>query len=185
MYTEIQKKISNLTFSKQLLFGISCIKRINMRIDELLVSTKSITAMAYLNELIDKIFIECSEEHFDRISGLLSIEDSSQLEHLIPDTDEDGSNESVLLQNAAIGVAYCLDFIKECNNNYIYYCSLKAIETVDIIALAVLNVDSSELMIGTEVAIQNKLLDAIADIKDDLDGIKTFKDSILQFKMEV
>lgn len=185
MYPEIQKKISSLPPNKQLLFGISCIKRITISIDEYLISPKSITTIAYLNTLIDEVFIGCSLELFDKTNNRLRVDHSSLLDQLIPDTDEDGSHEAVLLQNAAIGVAYCLDFTKAYNHSYIYYCSMKAIETVDTIALGILNVNSSDLMLSQEVGIQNQLLDAIVNLKDDIEGIKAFKDSLLQLKMAV
>lgn len=182
MYSEIQKKIFSLPPNKQLLFGVSCIKRINIRIEEYLVNPKNLVIVAYLNKLIDEVFIRCSLEQFDKINDLISIHDSSLLDQLIPDTDEDGSNEIVLLRNTIIGVAYCLDFIRECNCNYICYCSMKAIETVDVIALGIQNLSSSDLSVSKELAIQNAMLDAILDMGGNLERIKEF---ISQFKMEV
>lgn len=186
MDKKIENKILQLQPNKQLLFGISCVKRMEASLINYLINKEEAQSSFIVNKLIDKIFFNCTFEHFKQIYNVISTKNNDFIEELIPDTDDDGSNEAVLAQNTSIALAYCFDFIKENNSKFIDYCSQKAVDSVDVIALGILNLKSSDLLISKELAIQNQLLDIINDMKKNFDStdIDKFKQTISRFKIE-
>lgn len=183
---QIQNRILNLSPNKQLLFGVSCVIRMQVYLERYLISKGQFSSFAIIRNLIDKTLFRCAMDQFNQIVKNTNIEDIHLIEQIIPDTDEDGSNEAVLAQNAAIALAYCLDFTEENNVDFINYCRLKAIETADIIALGILNLENSDSLVSKELAVQSLVLDIINYMKRDFNSmdIQEFKQIITQFKME-
>ena len=133
MEKTIEDSILALSPNKQLLFGISCVIRMESFLESYLISTDKRSRFVPISQLTDKVLFNCTLELFNQIETRISCDDIKLVEQIIPDTDEDGRNEAVLAQNAAIALAYCLDFIKENDAKYIRYCAIKLIETADII----------------------------------------------------
>lgn len=185
MDEKIKNKILKLLPNKQLLFGVSCVKRMEANLENYLINSGDASIFAIVSKLTDKIFFSCTLDQFNQIEELVSADDMELIEQIIPDTDENGSNEAVLAQNAAIALAYCLDFTKENNVDFINYCGLKVVETVDVIAFNILNLENSDLLISKELAIQNQVLKIINNMKSDFDSIdiEKFKLIVTQFKM--
>ena len=178
--------ILTLSPNKQLLFGISCVIRMESFLENYLISTNKRCRFDAISQLTDKMLFNCTQELFNQIETSVSSDDIKLVEQIIPDTDEDGRNEAVLAQNAAIALAYCLDFIKENDAKYIDYCAVKVIETVDIIALSNKRMSNSDAFISQELTTQKQLLRMIHDmnIGFDLIELNKFKQKIMQLKVE-
>ena len=159
MNKQIKNKILKLSPNKQLLFGISCVKRMEANLLNYLISNGEILSSSFVSKLIEKVY-NSTLNKFNQINETINASDIELIEQLIPDTDIDGgSDEVVLAQNAAIALAYCIDFIKDNNADFITYCSLKVIETVDVLSL-----ENSDAQISEELAIQGRLIDIINDM---------------------
>ena len=175
-----------LSPNKQLLFGISCVIRMGNFLESYLISTNKRCRFDEISQLTDKMLFNCTQELFNQIETRVSCDDIELVEQIIPDTDEDGRNEAVLAQNAAIALAYCLDFIKENDAKYIDYCAIKLVETADIIALSNKRMSNSDEFISQELAVQKQLLRVIhhMDSGFDLIELNKFKQKIMQLKVE-
>lgn len=186
MEKTIEDCILALSPNKQLLFGISCVIRMESFLESYLTSTNKRCRFDAISQLTDKMLFNCTQELFNQIETRVSSDDIELVEQIMPDTDEDGRNEAVLAQNAAIALAYCLDFIKENDAKYIDYCAIKVIETVDIIALSNKRMSNSDAFISQELTTQKQLLRMIHDMNIGFDLIKLnkFKQKIMQLKVE-
>ena len=186
MEKTIEDIILTLSPNKQLLFGISCVIRMESFLENYLISTNKRSRFVPISQLTDKVLFNCTLELFNQIETRVSCDDIKLVEQIIPDTDEDGINEAVLAQNAAIALAYCLDFIKENDAKYIGYCAIKLIETADIIALSYKRMSNSDAFVSQELAIQKQLLRMIHHMQSDFDQIELnkLKKKIVQIKVE-
>lgn len=186
MEKTIEDSILALMPNKQLLFGISCVIRMESFLESYLISTNKRSRFVPISQLTDKVLFNCTLELFNQIETRVSCDDIKLVEQIIPDTDEDGRNEAVLAQNAAIALAYCLDFIRENDAKYIDYCAIKLIETADIIALSNKRMSSSDAFVSQELAVQKQLLRMIhhMDSGFDLIELNKFKQKIMQLKVE-
>ena len=186
MEKTIEDIILTLSPNKQLLFGISCVIRMESFLENYLISTNKRSRFVPKSQLTDKVLFNCTLELFNQIETRVSCDDIKLVEQIIPDTDEDGINEAVLAQNAAIALAYCLDFIKENDAKYIGYCAIKLIETADIIALSYKRMSNSDAFVSQELAIQKQLLRMIHHMQSDFDQIELnkLKQKIVQIKVE-
>ncbi|MFC2517165.1 MAG: hypothetical protein ACFNVO_09390 [Prevotella sp.] len=186
MEKTIEDIILTLSPNKQLLFGISCVIRMESFLENYLISTNKRSRFVPISQLTDKVLFNCTLELFNQIETRVSCDDIKLVEQIIPDTDEDGINEAVLAQNAAIALAYCLDFIKENDAKYIGYCAIKLIETADIIALSYKRMSNSDAFVSQELAIQKQLLRMIHHMQSDFDQIELnkLKQKIVQIKVE-
>ena len=112
-----------------------------------------------------------------------SKEEEAFIESLIPDTDEDGSRETVFAQNAAIALAYCMRFTKEQNSDFMNYCGLKILETVDVMAFDSKGNESSDLLILHEIATQKKIIKLIDAMENNFDetDVVALKETIMQY----
>ena len=174
--------IDKLPSNKQLLFGISCVYRMETYLHKYFVN-KELTS--FLIRLIDDIFFQCTSERFKNIADTISLDKEKYIEENIPDTDDDGSCVAVLAQNAMITLSYCLNFINEEEVTAIEYCSKKMIETVDIYALSVLQQDSSDDLISQETAIQLRILNMIKNMNYHINDndIDCYRKQLEQYKM--
>ncbi|MGP1423928.1 MAG: hypothetical protein ACTTKM_08290 [Prevotella fusca] len=168
MNESIKERIRRLPLNKQLLFGISCVKRMDIHIRKYLINREKDSAFTMISSLIDKIFFGCTSEDFCHIEDIIHPDESGLVEQLIPDTDEEGSNEAVFAQNAMIALAYCLSFIKEKDAVFIDYCGLKVMEVIDVWALNVLGAEDSDLLVSRETAVQTQLLKMIESMSSDV-----------------
>lgn len=186
MEKTIEESILALSPNKQLLFGISCVIRMGNFLESYLISTNKRCRFDAISQLTDKMLFNCTQELFNQIETRVSSDDIKLVEQIIPDTDEDGRNEAVLAQNAAIALAYCLDFIRENNAKYIGYCAIKLIETADIIALSYKRMSNSDAFVSQELTIQKQLLRTIhhMDSGFDLIELNKLKQKIVQLKVE-
>lgn len=186
MEKPIEDSILALSPNKQLLFGISCVIRMESFLESYLISTDKRSRFVPISQLADKVLFNCTLDLFNQIETRVSCDDIKLVEQIIPDTDEDGRTEAVLAQNAAIALAYCLDFIKENDAKYIGYCAIKLIETADIIALSNKRMSSSDAFVSQELAVQKQLLRMIhhMDSGFDLIELNKFKQKIMQLKVE-
>ena len=186
MEKTIEDIILTLSPNKQLLFGISCVIRMESFLENYLISTNKRSRFVPISQLTDKVLFNCTLELFNQIETRVSCDDIKLVEQIIPDTDEDGINEAVLAQNAAIALAYCLDFIKENDAKYIDYCAIKLVETADIIALSYKRMSNSDAFVSQELAIQKQLLRMIHHMQSDFDQIELnkLKQKIVQIKVE-
>ena len=186
MEKTIEDIILTLSPNKQLLFGISCVIRMESFLENYLISTNKRSRFVPISQLTDKVLFNCTLELFNQLETRVSCDDIKLVEQIIPDTDEDGINEAVLAQNAAIALAYCLDFIKENDAKYIGYCAIKLIETADIIALSYKRMSNSDAFVSQELAIQKQLLRMIHHMQSDFDQIELnkLKQKIVQIKVE-
>lgn len=186
MEKTIEESILALSPNKQLLFGISCVIRMESFLESYLISINKHSRFVPISQLTDKVLFNCTLELFSQIETRVSCDGIKLVEQIIPDTDEDGINEAVLAQNAAIALAYCLDFIRENDAKYIGYCAIKLIETADIIALSYKRMSSSDEFVSQELAIQKQLLRMIHHMQSDFDQIElnNFKQKIVQLKVE-
>ena len=186
MEKTIEESILALSPNKQLLFGISCVIRMESFLESYLTSTDKRSRFVHISQLTDKVLFNCTLDLFNQIETRVSSDDIKLVEQIIPDTDEDGRNEAVWAQNAAIALAYCLDFIKENDAKYIDYCAIKLIETADIIALSYKRMSSSDAFVSQELAIQKQLLRMIHHMQSDIDQIELnkLKQKIVQLKVE-
>lgn len=186
MEKTIEDIILTLSPNKQLLFGISCVIRMESFLENYLISTNKRCRFDAISQLTDKMLFNCTQELFNQIETRVSSDDIELVEQIMPDTDEYGRNEAVLAQNAAIALAYCLDFIKENDAKYIDYCAIKVIETVDIIALSNKRMSNSDAFISQELTTQKQLLRMIhhMNIGFDLIELNKFKQKIMQLKVE-
>jgi hypothetical protein len=186
MEKTIENSILALSPNKQLLFGISCVIRMESFLESYLISLDKHSRFVPISQLTDKVLFNCTLDLFNQIETRVSCDDIKLVEQIIPDTDEDGRTEAVLAQNAAIALAYCLDFIKENDAKYIGYCAIKLIETADIIALSYKRMSSSDEFVSQELAIQKQLLRMIhhMDSGFDLIELNNFKQKIVQLKVE-
>ncbi len=186
MEKAIEDIILTLSPNKQLLFGISCVIRMESFLENYLISTNKRCRFDAISQLTDKMLFNCTLDLFNQIETRVSCDDIKLVEQIIPDTDEDGRNEAVLAQNAAIALAYCLDFIKENDAKYIGYCAIKLIETTDIIALSNKRMSSSDAFVSQELAVQKQLLRKIhhMDSGFDLIELNKLKQKIVQLKVE-
>ena len=171
-----------MSYHKQFLFAFSCVERIiSFFKDYELYNDKS---------LIDKVENILSEnislDNFNNIKTLISNGNIKELESLIPDTDDDGSNNAVLAQNAIICLVYCIDFIKNNNVEFILYCSQKVIETIDTIALGIMNLDDSNELINKEIDIQNEFIVKIVSFSKDFNQVEQdeYKSMIKSYKVK-
>ena len=182
----IEDSILALSPNKQLLFGISCVIRMEIFLENYLISTNKRCRFDAISQLTDKMLFNCTQELFNQIETRVSCDDIKLVEQIIPDTDEDGRYEAVLAQNAAIAQAYCLDFIKENDAKYIGYCAIKLIETADIIALSYKRMSNSDEFVSQELAVQKQLLRMIHHMQSDFDQIELnkLKQKIVQLKVE-
>ena len=182
MEKTIEESILALSPNKQLLFGISCVIRMENLLESYLTSLDKRSRFVPISQLTDKVLFDL----FNQIETRVSCDDIKLVEQIIPDTDEDGRTEAVLAQNAAIALAYCLDFIKENDAKYIGYCAIKLIETADIIALSNKRMSSSDAFVSQELAIQKQLLRIIHHMQSDFDQIELnkLKQKIVQIKVE-
>ena len=186
MEKAIEDIILTLSPNKQLLFGISCVIRMESFLENYLISTNKRCRFDAISQLTDKVLFNCTLELFNQIETRVSSDDIKLVEQIIPDTDEDGINEAVLAQNAAIALAYCLDFIKENDAKYIDYCAIKLVETADIIALSYKRMSNSDAFVSQELAVQKQLLRMIRHMQSDFDQIELnkLKQKIVQLKVE-
>ncbi len=186
MEKAIEDIILTLSPNKQLLFGISCVIRMESFLENYLISTNKRCRFDAISQLTDKMLFNCTQELFNQIETRVSSDDIELVEQIMPDTDEDGRNEAVLAQNAAIALAYCLDFIKENDAKYIDYCAIKLIETADIIALSYKRMSNSDEFVSQELAVQKQLLRMIHHMQSDFDQIELnkLKQKIVQLKVE-
>ena len=186
MEKAIEDSILALSPNKQLLFGISCVIRMESFLESYLISLDKRSRFVPISQLTDKVLFNCTLELFNQIETRVSCDDIKLVEQIIPDTDEDGINEAVLAQNAAIALAYCLDFIKENDAKYIDYCAIKLVETADIIALSDKRMSDSDAFISQELAVQKQLLRVIHHMQSDFDQVELnkLKQKIVQLKVE-
>lgn len=186
MEKTIEDSILALSPNKQLLFGISCVIRMESFLENYLISTNKRCRFDAISQLTDKVLFNCTLELFNQIETRVSSDDIKLVEQIMPDTDEDGRYEAVLAQNAAIALAYCLDFIKENDAKYIDYCAIKLIETADIIALSYKRMSNSDEFVSQELAVQKQLLRMIHHMQSDFDQIELnkLKQKIVQLKVE-
>lgn len=186
MEKAIEDIILTLSPNKQLLFGISCVIRMESFLENYLISTNKRCRFDAISQLTDKMLFNCTQELFNQIETRVSSDDIELVEQIMPDTDEDGRNEAVLAQNAAIALAYSLDFIKENDAKYIDYCAIKLIETADIIALSYKRMSNSDEFVSQELAVQKQLLRMIHHMQSDFDQIELnkLKQKIVQLKVE-
>ncbi len=186
MEKTIEDSILALSPNKQLLFGISCVIRMESFLESYLISINKRSRLVLISQLTDKVLFNCTLELFNQIETRISCDDIKLVEQIIPNTDEDGRNEAVLAQNAAIALAYCLDFIKENDAKYIGYCAIKLIETADIIALSYKRMSNSDAFVSQELAVQKQLLRMIRHMQSDFDQIELnkLKQKIVQLKVE-
>jgi len=186
MEKTIENSILALMPNKQLLFGISCVIRMESFLESYLISTDKRSRFVPISQLTDKVLFNCTLDLFNQIETRVSCDDIKLVEQIIPDTDEDGRTEAVLAQNAAIALAYCLDFIKENDAKYIDYCAIKLVETADIIALSNKRMSNSDAFISQELTTQKQLLRMIHDMNFGfgLIELNKFKQKIMQLKVE-
>lgn len=186
MEKAIEDSILALSPNKQLLFGISCVIRMESFLESYLISLDKRSRFVPISQLTDKVLFNCTLELFNQIETRVSCDDIKLVEQIIPDTDEDGINEAVLAQNAAIALAYCLDFIKENDAKYIDYCAIKLVETADIIALSNKRMSDLDAFISQELAVQKQLLRVIHHMQSDFDQVELnkLKQKIVQLKVE-
>ena len=186
MEKTIEESILALSPNKQLLFGISCVIRIESFLENYIISSNLGCRFDAISQLTDKMLFNCTQELFNQIETRVSCDDIKLVEQIIPDTDEDGINEAVLAQNAAIALEYCLDFIKENDAKYIDYCAIKLVETADIIALSYKRMSNSDAFVSQELTRQKQLLRMIhhMDSGFDLIELNKFKQKIMQLKVE-
>lgn len=186
MEKPIEDSILALMPNKQLLFGISCVIRMESFLESYLISLDKRSRFVSISQLTDKVLFNCTLELFNQIETRVSCDDIKLVKQIIPDTDEDGRTEAVLAQNAAIAQAYCLDFIKENDAKYIGYCAIKLIETADIIALSYKRMSNSDEFVSQELTIQKQLLRMIHHMQSDFDQIELnkLKQKIVQIKVE-
>lgn len=182
----IEDSILALSPNKQLLFGISCVIRMESFLESYLISINKRSRFVPISQLTDKVLFNCTLELFNQIETRISCDDIKLVEQIIPDTDEDGRNEAVLAQNAAIALAYCLHFIRENDAKYIDYCAIKLIETADIIALSYKRMSNSDEFVSQELTIQKQLLRMIYHMDRGFDqiGLNKLKQKIVQIKVE-
>ncbi len=180
MIENLNEIIAKLPSNKQLLFGISCVYRMKTFLYKYFTNKE---LMCFLTRLIDEIFFNCTSEKFKSIGDTIGLE--KEIEEYIPDTDEDGSCVVVLAQNAMIALAYCLNFIKEKKVIAIDYCSQKMIETVDVWALSVLQLDNSDLLISQEIANQIHILNMIKKMSCNIsyNDLESYRNELEQYKM--
>ncbi|MFC2651566.1 hypothetical protein [Alloprevotella tannerae] len=185
MEEQIKNKILKLSFNKQLLFGLSCVKRMESHLENYLAINGKTSNSVAIGKLIDKILLSCNSDIFYRIKELIDDDDIDLVKQMIPDSEEDGSVEAVLAQNAAIALAYCLNFTKDHNSDFINYCGQKTVETTDVIALGLQQLESSDLLISEELTIQSQILEAIDNMRRDFDreDIEEFKQIITKLKI--
>ena len=186
MEKTIENSILALSPNKQLLFAISCVIRMESFLESYLISINKRSRFVPISQLKDKVLFNCTLELFNQIERRVSCDDIKLVEQIIPDTDEDGRNEAVLAQNAAIALAYCLDFIKENDAKYIDCCAIKLVETADIIALSYKRMSNSDAFVSQELAVQKQLLRMIRHMQSDFDQIELnkLKQKIVQLKVE-
>lgn len=134
MNEEINELIDALPPNKQLLFGVCCVKRIENCLYKFLKNKEEEPAAIVVEGAIDRLFKSCVLAYFANSCMIFSEEVQAFVEYLIPDTNADGSNEALYVQNAAIALAYCIRFTKEQNADFIHYCALKIFETIDVMA---------------------------------------------------
>jgi len=185
MIESINNIIAKLPSNKQLLFGISCVYRMETYLQKYFINKELTFVFTRISRLIDEIFFNCTLEKFKYIGNIISTEKEEFIEQYIPDTDEDGSSDVVLAQNAMIALAYCLNFIKEKDAIVIDYCGQKNIETIDVLALSVLQLDSSDLLISQEIMMQIHILNMIKNMNcnfDDTD-VESFRQVLTLFKI--
>ena len=174
--------IDKLPSNKQLLFGISCVYRMETYLHKYFVNKEYMT----MYDLIEMNVKARGTKVFDKeVADTISLDKEKHIEKYIPDTDDDGSCVAVLAQNAMIALSYCLNFINEEDVTAIEYCSKKMIETVDIYALSVLQQDSSDDLISQETAIQLRILNMIKNMnchinENDING---YRKQLEQYKM--
>jgi uncharacterized protein YjaG (DUF416 family) len=160
---KIKNKISGLSYHKQFLFAFSCVERIISFLKDYELDNN----IALIDKIENILSENISLANFYNIKTFISDENIEELENLIPDTDDDGSDEAVLAQNAAICLVYCVDFIKNNNVEFILYCSQKVIETIDVIALGIMDLDNSNELINKEIDIQNEFIAKIGSFSND------------------
>lgn len=182
MEVNIIDRIKVLSPNKQLLFGISCVKRMETYLEQYLIETGRSCLVPPISKLIDTIYFNCTLESFSQIRKIVRDVNPGLVEHIIPDTNDDGRNEAVLAQNAAIALAYCLDYIKVNDVNYINYCGQKLIETVDVIMLGIKG-ENSEIVVSQELNTQRQMLQMIYNMNNDFstNDLERFKTKIMEF----
>ena len=182
MEGNIIDRIKVLSPNKQLLFGISCVKRMETYLEQSLIETGRSSLVPLRSELIGTLYFNCTLKSFSQIREIVRDLNPGLVEHIIPDTDDDGRNETVLAQNAAIALAYCLDYIKLNDVNYINYCGQKLIETADIIMLGIKG-ENSEIVVSQELNTQRQMLQMIYNMNNNFStkNLECFKKKIMEF----
>ena len=186
MNEEINKLIDALPPNKQLLFGVCCVKRIENCLYKFLKNKEEEPAAIVVEGAIDRLFKSCVLAYFANSCMIFSEEVQAFVEYLIPDTDADGSNEALYAQNAAIALAYCIRFTKEQNDDFIHYCALKILETIDVMAFDISDNERSNILVLQETATQKriiKLIDAMPN-NFDFNEIEALKETIAQFSID-
>ena len=186
MNEEINKLIDALPPNKQLLFGVCCVKRIENCLYKFLKNKEEEPAAIVVEGAIDRLFKSCVLAYFANSCMIFSEEVQAFVEYLIPDTDADGSNEALYAQNAAIALAYCIRFTKEQNDDFIHYCALKILETIDVMAFDISDNERSNILVLQETATQKriiKLIDAMPN-NFDFNEIEALKETIAQFYID-
>ncbi|MBF1385910.1 DUF416 family protein [Prevotella aurantiaca] len=183
MNDDIKDLIATLPPHKQLLFGVCCVKRIENNLYKFLESRDEEPAFIAAGAITDELFRGCIIDNFPYFGMRFSKEEEAFIESLIPDTDEDGSKEVVFAQNAAIALAYCLRFTKEQNSDFMNYCGLKILETVDVMAFDSKGNESSDLRILHEIATQKKIIKLIDAMENNFDetDVVALKETIMQY----
>ncbi len=183
MNDDIKDLIAALPPHKQLLFGVCCVKRIENNLYKFLESRDEEPAFIAASAITDELFRGCIIDYFPYIGMRFSKEEEAFIESLIPDTDEDGSREVVFAQNAAIALAYCMRFTKEQNSDFMNYCGLKILETVDVMAFDSKGNESSDLLILHEIATQKKIIKLIDAMENNFDetDVVALKETIMQY----
>lgn len=180
MNEAIENIIVALPPHKQLLFGACCLKRIENHLYKFLEDRSEKSASIAVSALTDVLFLGCLLDNFASIGTMFTEEEQTFIDSLIPDTDVDGSKGTVFAQNAAIALAYCIRFAKEQNSDFINYCGLKLLETVDVMGFDTKEKGQSDRLVWQEIAVQQKivkLVDAMSDNFDEAD-LEALKETI-------
>jgi hypothetical protein len=172
---DIKQALIHFSMQKQLLFAISCTSRIMHFFWDYKKADDNSSIYQLTKGIENILYANCNSPKIDNIKNLITSKDADKIESLIPDSDEDGSCEAVLAQNAIIALAYCVQFIIDEDINYVYFCSQKALESIDIIALGILNVEDATTFITKELEIQTEFIKTIDSFSVDLIDIEIEK----------
>jgi hypothetical protein len=172
---DIKQELIHFSMQKKLLFAISCTSRIMHFFWDYKKANDNSFIYQFTKGIEDILYENCGSQKIGNIKKLITSKDVDKIESLIPDSDEDGSCEAVLAQNAIIALAYCVQFIIDEDVSCVYCCSQKVLESIDIIALGILNVEDETTFIIKELEIQREFIKTIDSFSVDLIDIEIEK----------